>query len=100
MKIRTTYEYPPIPIRSFDWSAVDNETYDGPGCAIGWGRTEQEAIEDLCGQIDGLSADEQKAQAARCGCRGSDDYCPCQNVPDAETKTARAALSAQSLEVE
>jgi hypothetical protein len=23
---------------------------------------------------------EKKVQAARCGCRGSDDYCPCQNV--------------------
>lgn len=23
---------------------------------------------------------EKKAQGALCGCRGSDDYCPCQNV--------------------
>jgi hypothetical protein len=23
---------------------------------------------------------EKKAQGARCGCRGADDYCPCQNV--------------------
>jgi hypothetical protein len=33
-----------------------------------------------------LSLDEQKAQGARCGCRGSDDYCPCQNAPDAITR--------------
>lgn len=50
MKIRTHNECPPIPIRQFDWSAVDDETYDGPGCVIGWGRTEQEAIEDLLSQ--------------------------------------------------
>lgn len=33
-----------------------------------------------------LTAAEQKIQAARCGCRGSDDYCGCQNVPDRETR--------------
>jgi hypothetical protein len=34
---------------------------------------------------------EQKAQALRCGCRGSDDYCCCQNVPDRVTRQYRAA---------
>lgn len=38
-----------------------------------------------------LSAAEQKAQAARCGCRGADDMCPCQNVPDATTRAERTA---------
>ncbi len=33
----------------------------------------------------GLTDDELKAQGARCGCRGNDDYCVCQNVPDAIT---------------
>lgn len=33
-----------------------------------------------------LSPAEQWEQAARCGCRGSDDYCRCQNVPDDITK--------------
>jgi hypothetical protein len=47
MKIRTYHVYPPIPIRDFDWSAVDDDTYDGEGCPIGYGRTEQEAIADL-----------------------------------------------------
>jgi hypothetical protein len=42
---------------------------------------------------DYLTSAEQKAQAARCGCRGSDDYCPCQNRPDQITKTARSGLS-------
>jgi hypothetical protein len=36
-----------------------------------------------------LSPAEQKAQGARCGCRGADDYCVCQNVPDAVTRAAR-----------
>jgi hypothetical protein len=52
MKIRTDFVYPPIPIRDFDWSAVDDDTYDGPGCPVGYGRTEQAAIDDLMAQID------------------------------------------------
>ncbi|MGM4891222.1 hypothetical protein [Tardiphaga sp. 839_C3_N1_4] len=51
MNIRTTFEYPPIPVRSFDWSAVDDDTYDGEGCLIGHGATKQAAIDDLIDQI-------------------------------------------------
>lgn len=51
MKIRTNYVYPPIPMRTFDWSAVDDDTYE-PGCPIGWGATEQEAIDDLKEQLE------------------------------------------------
>jgi hypothetical protein len=47
---RTHHEYPPIPIRSFDWSAVLDD-YE-PGCPIGYGATEQEAIADLMEQLD------------------------------------------------
>jgi hypothetical protein len=37
-----THHWPkPIPDPSFDWSAIGNEHM------CGWGRTEQEAIEDL-----------------------------------------------------
>lgn len=36
-----------------------------------------------------LSLAEQKEQAARCSCRGGDDYCPCQNVPDRQTLKER-----------
>lgn len=43
--MRTNFVYPPIPIRCFDWSATSDDY--GPGDPIGWGRTEQEAIEDL-----------------------------------------------------
>jgi hypothetical protein len=52
MKIRTTHVYPPIPMRNFDWLAVDDETYDGAPDSrsrnqIGYGRTEAEAVADL-----------------------------------------------------
>lgn len=52
MKIVTSYDYPPIPDRSCDWSAIDEDTYDGapdthPACPIGRGATEAEAIADL-----------------------------------------------------
>lgn len=52
MKIRTDYDPKPIPGRQFDWSAIDDDTYDGEGCPIGYGRTEQEAIDDLKQQIE------------------------------------------------
>ena len=44
-KIITTHEYPPIPIRDYDWSAV-REGYE-PGDPIGHGKTDKDAIEDL-----------------------------------------------------
>lgn len=66
MRIRTTFVYPPIPIRDFDWSAVDDETYDGPGCIIGTGRTEQAAVMDLYEQTyQDADADDLQAEIAR-----------------------------------
>jgi hypothetical protein len=47
-KIITSYVYPPIPIRNYDWSAI-REDYE-PGDLIGTGRTEQDAIDDLVRQ--------------------------------------------------
>ena len=45
MNIQTTFVYPPIPVRSFDWQAyVDG--YE-PGDALGHGATEAEAVADL-----------------------------------------------------
>jgi hypothetical protein len=52
MKIRTRYDPPPIPIRNMDWSAMDDDTYNGPGSPIGFGPTEQDAIDDLLCQIE------------------------------------------------
>lgn len=53
LKIVTDYDPKPIPTAAFDWSAVDDATYDGDGFSpIGYGSTEEEAIEDLIEQID------------------------------------------------
>lgn len=48
-KIVANFVYPPIPIRSFDWSAhFDGDEPDDDGhMRMGYGRTEQEAIDDL-----------------------------------------------------
>jgi hypothetical protein len=58
MKIRTSYGAEPIPIRAFDWSAVDDNTYDGAEdshCPIGYGATERDAIDDLKRQIEEMA---------------------------------------------
>ena len=47
-KIITSYDYPPIPLRDYDWSAI-REDYE-PGDIIGTGRTEQDAKDDLVQQ--------------------------------------------------
>ena len=57
MNIRTTFIFPPIPDRRFDWQAIDDDTYDGaPDSAtrnhIGYGRTEAEAISDLMEKLE------------------------------------------------
>ena len=51
MKIVTDFVYPPIPTRNCDWSAIDYDTYE-PGCPIGWGPTEEAAIQDLKEQLE------------------------------------------------
>jgi len=51
VNIKTVHVYPPIPIRNFDWAAYDDDTYDGPGCRVGYGPTEEAAIADLLEQL-------------------------------------------------
>jgi hypothetical protein len=51
MNIQTSYDPPPIPIREFDWRAIDDDTYSGPGSLIGFGKTEAEAVADLLMQL-------------------------------------------------
>jgi hypothetical protein len=51
MNIKTSFDYPPIPIRNFDWSAWDDDAYDGPGSPLGRGPTEDAAIADLLEQL-------------------------------------------------
>lgn len=45
MRIKTERQY-------FQWVAYDDDTYDGPGCPLGTGDTEAEAIEDLFEQLE------------------------------------------------
>lgn len=77
-----------------------------PACAdlarhfLGAG-AEDRVVAELAGRIQseieawfryegpGLTEVEKAAQARRCSCRGVDDYCTCQNVPDAATRSAR-----------
>lgn len=54
IRVRTHYDYPPIPVRQFDWSAINDDTYDGAddsSCPVGHGATEQDAIYDLLEQL-------------------------------------------------
>ena len=53
MKIVTTYQFPPIPIRGFDWSAMrEDDIGEERPVLVGWGKTEQEAIDDLNDQLE------------------------------------------------
>jgi hypothetical protein len=62
IELITTFVYPPIPIRSMDWSAIDGNTYDADydyeaGCYVshsphGTGPTELAAINDLFDQLE------------------------------------------------
>src|SRR6476620_7320656 len=51
LRIKVSYDYPPIPIRDFDYYAVDDATYDGPGSPIGRGPNPQAAALDLITKI-------------------------------------------------
>jgi len=61
IKVSTSFDYPPIPIRSMDWSAIDSNTYDAScdedgffsSCPVGRGATEAEAVSDLLEQMEG-----------------------------------------------
>lgn len=54
LEIITTHVYPPIPIRSMDWSAVREGYEPDSRCLVGWGRTEAAAIADLLEQEEGV----------------------------------------------
>lgn len=56
-KIQTEHVFPPIPVRTMDWSAV-TDNYD-LGHPIGRGATEQAAIDDLMEQLDEWNAYEE-----------------------------------------
>lgn len=50
--IKTSYDYPPIPIRNMDWSAWVDGNEEGP---IGRGTTEQDAMQDLIEVLESVS---------------------------------------------
>jgi hypothetical protein len=56
--IVTNYDYPPIPIRNMDWSAV-TDNYE-PGEPIGHGPTEADAVMDLFIQIAEREDDDEE----------------------------------------
>lgn len=63
MNIVTHFEYPPIPIRCFDWCAYLGDYYDGApdsgivGNWLGHGETKEAAIADLLDQVADWVAD-------------------------------------------
>jgi hypothetical protein len=69
MKIRVDCVFPPIPIRTHDFCAYDEDRYDGAPDAgpqnVGWGRTKDEALSDLCEQLaEELELDEREGCAS------------------------------------
>ena len=63
MNITVCFDFPPIPIRSFDFSAHLTDYYDGApdagrfGNWIGYGETKEAAVADLLDQIADWLAD-------------------------------------------
>ena len=57
MRIVSMYTRPAIPLRGFAWSAIDEDTYDGAEDSstryvIGWGDTEEAAVNDLMEKLN------------------------------------------------
>jgi hypothetical protein len=48
-EIEVSFEYPPIPVRRFDWLAQFKGQEEGPQ---GWGRTREGAIADLVNETE------------------------------------------------
>lgn len=58
---------PPIPIRDSDYSCTCALTYDGPGSAIGWGSTRDEAMADYFVKVDeGLDVEDPDVTRLTC----------------------------------
>lgn len=68
IQIKVSELFPPIPIRRFDYSAVDASTYD-LGEPIGYGATPQEAVAELFERL-GERDDEEPFQILLAMCHG------------------------------
>ena len=53
INIQTYYDPKPIPIRRFDWEAVDYDTLDYDS-VTGFGATKEEAVADLMERLDDI----------------------------------------------
>lgn len=53
INIQTYYDPKPIPIRRFDWEAVNYDTLDYDS-VTGFGATKEEAVADLMERLDEL----------------------------------------------
>lgn len=53
INIQTYYDPKPIPIRRFDWEAVDSDALDYDS-VTGFGATKEEAVADLMERLDDL----------------------------------------------
>jgi hypothetical protein len=89
MNIKTEYIYPWPPINDNGWCAIDDDTYDGPSSPMGWGATQQEAINDLLAQLDICP----KCMADICDhgrCECSEEACPdCRRKRELEREAER-----------
>jgi hypothetical protein len=50
--IHTSFDCPPVPVRSFDWSAVTDDYAGEDGDPIGRGETQWDAVRDLIEQLE------------------------------------------------
>ncbi len=63
MNIKTEFWAKPAPVRNWDWTAIDSDTYDGAPDAgpisrcIGYGKTEADAVADLEEQLEDARVD-------------------------------------------
>lgn len=55
-QITVWHEFPPIPLRNFDWGAHGPD-YE-PGCPIGWGPTKEAAVADYLAEVDDAELEE------------------------------------------
>lgn len=51
-QIVTWHEYPPIPIRNFDWGACGEERERNGEGPIGWGETPEIAVREYLMEVD------------------------------------------------
>lgn len=121
MKISTEYYMKPIPLREWDWSAIDSDTYDVDcdqdgffsNSPVGYGATEAEAIQDLQDQIEDRETERQIAEEqcprckaffakyscnvwrGECDCPRCQGYCQCAKPSPEQEEADRLSFERQ-----